>query len=124
MSTARSRSRGSNTVALPALVSSGEAGPAVLAEAKRTCGKKVSDAQSNLLTEVGTLRQETEAVKAQVIPMVSDLVKKVQAFEESSIQLRTADEERSKEVKDPRRDLNGSLELRAGTAQEMDLRFS
>lgn len=94
-----------------------------MGEAKQAFGEIGSDAQSNLLAEMGILRQEIEALTAQVIPMVSYLLTKVQVFEESNIQVGTAGEERDKEIKDLRQDVNGLLEWRAGTAQRMDLGF-
>lgn len=124
MSTARFRSGWSSTVATSAAATSAEAGSAVCAEDKPSWDKIVCDGQSNLLGEMDILRQEIETLQARVIPIVSHLVTRVQALEESNIRAETADKERNKEIKDQRRDVNGLLESRAETAQKMDLQFN
>lgn len=123
MSTARYRSRESSTVAPSAPVISGELSRNVLAETEQACGEILSDAQSSLLAKTRTLCQKVEALRIQRIPMVSDLVTKVQTLQESNIQVQTADEEHDKERKDLQEDVSCVSKLRAGTAQEMDQRL-
>lgn len=62
------------------------------------------------------LSQKTEALKVHAIPIISDLKPRIQALKESNVQAGAAEEKRNKEIGDLRRDVNGLLKLRAGTA--------
>lgn len=107
MSTARSRSKESRTIASPAFVFSCEVGPAVSAEPRQGCVEIVSDAKFSLLAEMDILREEIEGLRALVIPMIFDLMTRLQAPKDSNIQAGTADEQHNKEIKGLRRDVNG-----------------
>lgn len=83
MTTTRSFFRGSSVAAPSVFTTFGEAGLFFLAEAKKVCGKFFSDAENHVLSEIDILRQEVEALRAQVVSMVSDLVTTMKALEES-----------------------------------------
>lgn len=84
-------------------------------------GELLSDAEGPLLDKIDILRNEVKALKAQVVPMVSNLIKRMKVFEESradtaaaSAQTVAAQGKRIEEINGLRTHVNSLRETKLG----------
>lgn len=123
MTTTRSRSRGSGSAAPLTRTNFADADSVFFARVKQVKGKKFEAAQGSLMCKVNILRQKVEALRANVVPLFSGLVTRVDSLEQRYAQAQTAQIECNGQVKQLRRNVNSLVKTRTGTAHGVDLQF-